>query len=74
MRWPFGKPVEARSNYTDSITDAILAAASTATATADGTAALEAASGLLSRGFSSRRSLGRGLVTDNSRVLGPRRP
>ena len=53
MRWPFGKPVEARSNYTDSITDAILAAASTATATADGTAALEAASGLISRAFAS---------------------
>ena len=51
--WPFGKPVEARASYTDSITNAILSAASSATATADGTAALESAAGLLSRGFAS---------------------
>ena len=56
--WPFGKPVEARASYTDAITNAILSAASSARATADGTAALEAASGLLSRGFASAEVAG----------------
>ena len=51
--WPFNKPVEARASYTDSITNAILAQASSAAATAEGTAAIESASGLLSRGFAS---------------------
>ena len=56
--WPFGKPVETRSNYNDAIVEALLLQATTGTASADGVAAVEAAAGLLSRGFASAEVTG----------------
>ena len=56
--WPFGKPVETRSNYNDAVVDALLLQATTGTASADGVAAVEAAAGLLSRGFASAEVTG----------------
>ena len=53
------KPVETRSNYSDAIVEALLLQATTGTASAvDGVAAVEAAAGLLSRGFASAEVTG----------------
>ena len=57
MRWPWSKPIEVRESqpFTDAVLNAIAAGASGTGAKASATAALEAASGVISRGLAAAR-------------------
>ena len=52
MRWPWSRSVERRASYTDALVGAVFAQAAGTSTTAATTAALEAAAGAVSRGFS----------------------
>ena len=52
MRWPWSRSVERRASYTDALVGAVFAQAAGTSTTAAATAALEAAAGAVSRGFS----------------------